>query len=235
MAHVSSTLLCCGLIFLSAPTASYAAETTASSVLGSSDLTPLPAQSKRTIHCAPGESLVGVGPNFTDRMVGVWFQCVRNDPDGRWIVDSEVTNFGPGQVRRSVSRWHECPRDYYIVSLAVTSGKYSADTHGMAKAVPAEILSDVQPLCRLPGSNPAFYQTPRAYFEQADDNSLRDTSARIPGDPHACPVGRVAVGILFEVDFGRDSDPESQFQDAALICDRLHVVPIKVLQGVIHH
>lgn len=235
MTRISSKALVCGLVMLSACAPGFGAATTSLSVLGNADLTPLPSPTVRSIQCQPGQYLVGVGPDFSDRMVGVWFQCVGSDVDGHWVADSGGTNFGPGDLKRSVARWHSCPTDYYIVSLAVTTGQYSADYNGFEKPIPAELMADVQPLCWLPRSNAAFYQTPRAYFEQAEDNALRDTGARPPGDPHSCPVGRVAVGILFRVDFGRDKDPESQFLDAALICDRLNLIPINGLNQVTHH
>lgn len=176
------------------------------------------------VRCPQNSVLVGVGANFTDRMVGYWHRCAEVEPStGRWKADSAVITWGIGQVRRNPARWHDCPQDYYIVGLGVTTGIYSADTHGAAKPEVPPLLADIQPLCRLPGASPVVsYATPRAYFEGAEDNKLNDIlPASPPNSPRACAAGSVAVGLQFSVDFRRDLDPESQFIDVALICGHL--------------
>jgi len=204
------------------PSQSEAAENVRKSVLYGVDLMPV-TNFRRYVRCEAGESLVGVGTNHIDRMVGYWYRCARNNPDGSWISGSVVTRFGPGQVRRGLTRWHDCPRNYYIVGLGATAGTYLRRSL-WAQAEPPPILADIQPLCRLPAGEPHFYQTTRAYFEGADDNKLYDIPAMMPDTPKSCPRGTVAVGILFAVDFRRDIAVETQFQNAALICDRLNVV-----------
>ncbi len=203
-----------------------AADEVRQSIVWSRTLGPPYNATRHHIRCQAGSSLVGVGANFADRMVGYWYRCTENDSNGRWKPDTVVINFSIGQVRRGPTRWHDCPQDYYIVGLAVTKGIYRSDSHGAAAPEPPPLVADVQPLCRLPGAKPAAYQTPRAYFEQAHDNKLEDVGATSPPDSHACAAGTVAVGLVFAVDFRRDLDPETQFQDVALICDRLTGVTI---------
>lgn len=210
------------LVFsLNIPSHALAADDVRKSVLLTIDLMPV-TNFRRYVRCQAGESLVGVGTNHIDRMVGYWYRCARNNPDGAWTDGSVVTRFGIGQARRNITRWHDCPRNYYIVGLAGTAGTYLKKSI-WAQAEPAPILADIQPLCRLHTAQPDLYQTPRAYFEGADDNKLYDIAATPPDTPKSCRRGTVAVGILFAVDFRRDIDVESQFQDAALICDRLNV------------
>lgn len=173
---------------------------------------------RQPVRCPQNSMLVGVGANFTDRMVGYWYRCAEADPTTRqWKPNTTAVRRGIGQTNRGPQRWHDCPQNYYIVDLGVTTGIYGSGAGGAAR-----LLADIQPVCQLPDSNPVVsYATPRAYFEHADDNSLRDIGpTNSPYDGRACATDSVAVGLQFLVDF-RNNDPESQFIDVALICDRL--------------
>lgn len=207
-------------VLLASPT--LAAEDIRASVLEGKILQP-DAVTRRDARCDKGY-LVGVGLNYTDRVVGYWYRCASMLPDGRWNTEEIITTPGSGQVRQGQTRWHDCPRDYYIVGLGGTFGTYGYDSAGMAQPVPQEMLADVQPLCRLSAAIPAVYPTPRAYFEGGDDNRLRDLPARVPDDARACARGSVATGLRFSVNFKRSANPQSQFYDVALICDRVITV-----------
>ncbi|HEX5258988.1 MAG TPA: hypothetical protein VFW35_09440 [Sphingomicrobium sp.] len=214
------------ITFLLTLSPAYAADSIRQSVLFSSALQPGPetgADGRILVHCDAGKSLVGLGVNHTDRMVGYWYRCAANTGEGLWDPNNILTFFGKGKLTGTVVGWHDCPQDYYIVGLGVTGGHYTADSHGLAEVTPAPMIADLQPLCRRGVSPIAVYQTQRSYFENAENNSLFDVPAQSPAasSPKACAPGTVAVGILFAVDFRRDIDPNNVFRDAALICDHL--------------
>ena len=115
--------------------------------------------------------------------------------------------------------------------MAATLGRYSKDTHGLAKPVPPPLVADLQPVCRQLVNSGTIYGLPRGYFEQAEDNHLYDVGFDGLNSKRSCPTGQAAVGIAFIYDGTAGLDPGNQFQDAALICDRMLGIPPAITKG----
>src|SRR5437867_2793464 len=95
----------CGVTLLSA-TPGRAADDVRQSVIQNINLMPV-TDFRRSVRCDPGAYLVGVGMNFTDRMLGYWFKCAGKYRDGTWAANSTTVRLGHGQVRRNATRWHD--------------------------------------------------------------------------------------------------------------------------------
>lgn len=182
----------------------------------------------------PGEYLVGLLQNQTDRIVGAGLVCASTDRTQLWIGDTVVPAskmvgdfHNQGAILTNVT----CPKDYFIVGWRGTRGTYKPETHGFAPPG-VDLLADLAPVCRrFDGTIFAFND---GRLHQADDNDLHVTPWDGLNGPRSCQAGWAAIGVLFEFQQALNSDPNNQFEDAALICDRLPK-NIHLLGGTLHN
>jgi hypothetical protein len=217
------TLGMIGIALLLIPARASAADSVRPSVLVGSPISPNPPFTDYA-RCGPGGFLVGVAPQQTDRMVGYSMLCVANDPVGRWSPSGPATTIRTAKRGLPLGGMRACPRDYYIVGLGATFGSYGGSGGGLGPSTSFGLIADLLPVCRLPSANPDIYTLYRGYFEHAEDNGLTNRGPHYPPNPRACAPGTVAVGLFFSIDFRRDINPDRQFKDVSLICDRLNVI-----------
>src|SRR6266404_3901053 len=98
--HLKQSITAASLMLIGASPA-YAVDSIRQSVLWAATLKPGPAtgsSGRLYVRCDAGKSLVALGVNHTDRMVGYWYQCAGNASDGTWDKSSILTYFGKGKV-----------------------------------------------------------------------------------------------------------------------------------------
>jgi hypothetical protein len=173
----------------------------------------------RALSCDPGSYLVSFVLSQTDRIVNLSIACVSADKSQSW-TSPPATGLPLFPLRASdFIRNLTCPKNYYVVGLTATQGTYSGNTSGGA-TTGSLLMADFQPVCRNGQVNDLFI-FPSGRLHKADNNNLIDGKWQGLGGEFSCDAGWAAVGLKLAVNSRRDIDPDRQFNDVALICDRL--------------
>jgi hypothetical protein len=183
----------------------------------------------RVLSCDPGSYLVSLVLSQTDRIVNLSIACASADKSQSW-TGPPANGFPIFPLRASdFIRNLTCPKNYYVVGLTATQGTYSADTHGLA-TTGSLLMADFQPVCRN-GQIDDIFIFPPGRLHQADNNKLADGKWQGLGGNFSCDAGWAAVGLKLAVNGRRDLDPDRQFIDVALVCDKL---PFRIPVNVVH-
>jgi hypothetical protein len=176
----------------------------------------------RQFRCAPGQYLYGIALNHTDRVVGLWYYCRGASDQGLWTEEAYQTR-ALGRTDGPVTEM-VCPRDYFLVGLAATTGQYQPDSNGMAQVRLPRMLADLQPVCRH-RQDAEVYKLNRSYFAGGEDNDLQDVFWQGPGEAD-CAANQAASGLAVNFERGTSADLSNAFYGIALICRPLQIEPI---------
>ena len=177
----------------------------------------------QAFECPTGSFLVGVVLNQTDRMIGMRFVCAPAAPGARWasldaagVQATTIGNVTSGTKNRITNS--TCPHDFFLIGLRGTIGEYHGSSAAI-RAVPADLLADVAPVCREAGG--AIFAFNDSRLIEADDNNLRIRNWDGVNGSRTCGAGEAAAGMRVAFETRRNDDPSNIFTDAALICRRL--------------
>ena len=185
-----------------------------------SNMAAQPNPEPKPLNCPNGSFLVGLVQHQTDRIVGVSPVCVpvigpnwKSMNDLGILVGNSVGSLKDGKPRNTT-----CPHNFFLVGFRTTIGEYSADSHGLANAVPVDLLADLAPICR--DHSGAVFGFEIGHLDGAGDNNLRvDTGL----SGQTCPAHQAVQSLTFKFRFQRDLDPNNQFHGFTLTCKVLPV------------
>ena len=174
--------------------------------------------------CPEGRFLVGITARKTDRIVGMSFACVTPRFGPAWTSAADIgIAVGPtnpiGDIHGGTPVNTTCPRDSFLIGFAGTMGRYRGPGGIGARAVPAQLVADLAPVCRSAAKD--IFQFPSGRLWQADDNELQDIPWDGPSGARTCAPGQAAIGIYMSYQAGANLDPNYRFGDVSLVCKRL--------------
>ena len=174
--------------------------------------------------CPEGKFLVGITARKTDRIIGMSFACVTPKFGPAWTSANDVgiavgKNNPIGDTHGGTAVNTTCPRDHFLIGFAGTVGRYRGPGGIGAKAVPAQLVADLAPVCRNAAKE--VVQFPRGRLWQADDNELQDIPWDGQNGARTCKPGEAAIGLYMSYQAGANLDPNYRFGDVSLVCKRL--------------
>jgi hypothetical protein len=179
------------------------------------------AKMTNTFQCEKGSYLVSLSTatEGSDRMLGLATGCVKADTtpgkDGAWIgAPAIVDRIGKPSTIGSI---RSCENGSYIVGLGFSLGSYRANFYD--PVVPANLLADLQPVCRNAATGISAV-LPAATLTGAEDNNIRNTQWDSIGGPKSCPEGYAVTAVSVQFD---NSKIGNMFSDAQITCDALTI------------